>query len=164
MVHPVSGADQGACGCGLPPRAFKGGGVPGENHPFLLQLSLSCLRSVHLWYSFVSVNIMVELGHRSKFALCAGGIFICYFYYGILQVNPFSHLRKGEPLYPPPYRWFSVSTSLQGNPPLISLQQENPFIQILKGEPIHQISFQVNQLTHSSPDPSMFWTYPEKIF
>jgi UDP-galactose transporter B1 len=28
---------------------------------------------------------MLELGHRSKFALCAGGIFVCYFYYGILQ-------------------------------------------------------------------------------
>ena len=30
---------------------------------------------------------MLELGHRSKFALCASGIFICYFYYGILQVR-----------------------------------------------------------------------------
>lgn len=27
----------------------------------------------------------MELGSKSKFALCAGGIFVCYFYYGILQ-------------------------------------------------------------------------------
>eukprot|EP00088_Acartia_fossae_P009876 TRINITY_DN14854_c0_g2_i1.p1 TRINITY_DN14854_c0_g2~~TRINITY_DN14854_c0_g2_i1.p1 ORF type:complete len:313 (+),score=31.03 TRINITY_DN14854_c0_g2_i1:38-976(+) len=27
----------------------------------------------------------MELGHKAKFALCAGGIFFCYFYYGILQ-------------------------------------------------------------------------------
>lgn len=28
---------------------------------------------------------MMELGHRAKFGLCAAGIFVCYFYYGILQ-------------------------------------------------------------------------------
>jgi UDP-galactose transporter B1 len=28
---------------------------------------------------------MLELGPKGKFALCAGGIFVCYFYYGILQ-------------------------------------------------------------------------------
>jgi len=27
----------------------------------------------------------MELGSKAKFALCAGGIFVCYFYYGILQ-------------------------------------------------------------------------------
>jgi len=27
----------------------------------------------------------MQLGHKLKFALCAGGIFVCYFYYGILQ-------------------------------------------------------------------------------
>jgi len=34
----------------------------------------------------------MELGSRSKFALCAGGIFVCYFYYGILQ----ERITRGE--------------------------------------------------------------------
>ena len=36
--------------------------------------------------SLFSVN-MLELGPKGKFALCAGGIFVCYFYYGILQAR-----------------------------------------------------------------------------
>ena len=28
---------------------------------------------------------MVQMGSTAKFALCAVGIFVCYFYYGILQ-------------------------------------------------------------------------------
>ena len=27
----------------------------------------------------------MELGSKPKFALCAVGIFVCYFYYGIIQ-------------------------------------------------------------------------------